>query len=353
MSREDEPAMPEAKSADQQGSDIATAGIRPSPADGTRGAESRAERVAIITGTRLCIRCGFNLTGQTILREPAYDLLIARCPECGTVAPLQEYPPLGAWQRRWAVLLAVLWFVTVSVLSLLTAAMPMSLAGTIAYRQSTPLSAHIGSQWGPVIMSAMKAVRDKDPAADSLPLGISTLAQQYISWYASGYTDEQIEQWAVSGSIPLDESWWKDNKAAVMQSAPGVSFGWIRKEPLFAWVMRGVLYAAVGCAWSAILLHLRRRGRLVFYVVLGVLAVLGAWSGHPSAFGTSVINLGWNPYYYGQANAWTIAYEHVWFEAARAAVVNGGAPVLGGVRSGRPAVGSDASPRPWCAPWCR
>ena len=83
--------MPETTSADHHEIDAANAAGRPNPTEGSRGPDARAERIAVVTGTRLCIRCGFNLTGQMILREPAYDLLIARCPECGTPPPV-PYP---------------------------------------------------------------------------------------------------------------------------------------------------------------------------------------------------------------------------------------------------------------------
>lgn len=66
-------------------------------------------RVSTIVGDRLCIQCGFNLTGQPVTKEPRYGLFIARCPECGSVASLQEYPVLGKWANRWAALAAALW----------------------------------------------------------------------------------------------------------------------------------------------------------------------------------------------------------------------------------------------------
>ena len=69
------------------------------------------QRVSTLVGDRLCVQCSYNLVGQSILREPHYQLLIVRCPECGTVAPLQEYPLLGRWAQRWAVLLAGLWLI--------------------------------------------------------------------------------------------------------------------------------------------------------------------------------------------------------------------------------------------------
>lgn len=58
---------------------------------------------------RPCAACGFNLYGQPIVREAHYNLSAARCPECGQLAALQEYPALGKWADRWARLLGALW----------------------------------------------------------------------------------------------------------------------------------------------------------------------------------------------------------------------------------------------------
>ena len=44
--------------------------------------------VARVDGTRPCLRCGHDLHGQSIVREPEYGLFIARCSECGTVAAM-------------------------------------------------------------------------------------------------------------------------------------------------------------------------------------------------------------------------------------------------------------------------
>ena len=63
-------------------------------------------RLGSLRGDRPCLGCGFNLQGQTILRDPHYNLLIVRCPECSTVAALQDYPVLGRWARRWGFMLA-------------------------------------------------------------------------------------------------------------------------------------------------------------------------------------------------------------------------------------------------------
>src|SRR5262249_5687552 len=58
-------------------------------------------------------RCGHNLFGQPIVRERHYGLIIARCPECGTVSPLQEYPTLGPWATRIGMILTGLWLLLV------------------------------------------------------------------------------------------------------------------------------------------------------------------------------------------------------------------------------------------------
>ena len=41
-----------------------------------------AQRIAILIGDRFCTRCAYNLVGQSVLREPHYNMLIVRCPEC-------------------------------------------------------------------------------------------------------------------------------------------------------------------------------------------------------------------------------------------------------------------------------
>ncbi len=73
--------------------------------------EPGAQRISVLCGERACIACAFNLSGQPVVREPHYDMLIVRCPECGAVASLQEYPALGTWATRWTALAAALYIV--------------------------------------------------------------------------------------------------------------------------------------------------------------------------------------------------------------------------------------------------
>jgi len=73
--------------------------------DGDRNGELGAI-VAHLSADRLCVRCHQNLAGQPVYREPRYGLIVVRCPECGGVTPMLEYPTLGRWGARLGAVLA-------------------------------------------------------------------------------------------------------------------------------------------------------------------------------------------------------------------------------------------------------
>ncbi len=75
----------------------------------TRAGTAEKDAGSTLQGDRACTGCGFNLLGQPIVREGHYGLLIARCPECGAVAPLTEYPSISRWSRRIVGVVAALW----------------------------------------------------------------------------------------------------------------------------------------------------------------------------------------------------------------------------------------------------
>jgi len=66
------------------------------------------EPVSYLSGDRFCAQCNHNLVGQPVYREQAYGIIIARCPECGRFASLNEYPSLGRWGRRLGAFLAAM-----------------------------------------------------------------------------------------------------------------------------------------------------------------------------------------------------------------------------------------------------
>ena len=67
----DDPAIPRPNAATDVGAGATTTGHR-------------------IEGVRRCLQCGHDLNGQPILKEPDLGLLLARCPECGRAAALDE-----------------------------------------------------------------------------------------------------------------------------------------------------------------------------------------------------------------------------------------------------------------------
>lgn len=62
-----------------------------------------------IRADRACIGCGFNLFGQSVTKEEHYGLAIARCPECGTIAALQQYPTMTHWVNRFRMIIAAIY----------------------------------------------------------------------------------------------------------------------------------------------------------------------------------------------------------------------------------------------------
>ena len=90
------------------------------PATASKSSSSEMT-VGRIDGVRPCLHCGHDLHGQAIVREAAYGLLIARCPECGTVAALSEHPRLGIWGKRLGATLMATMLTMLIPLLLLTA----------------------------------------------------------------------------------------------------------------------------------------------------------------------------------------------------------------------------------------
>jgi hypothetical protein len=59
---------------------------------------------------RFCFACGYNLHHQTVRREPRTEVLMCRCPECGTFHPVAV--PASSWQnwmQRFKGLFMVAW----------------------------------------------------------------------------------------------------------------------------------------------------------------------------------------------------------------------------------------------------
>jgi len=192
----------------------AAAGIAP--------AAATEERVSTLLADRPCSKCLFNLVGQSIVRERRYGLLIVRCPECGTVASLQEYPLLGRWANRWAALSAAAWL-------LAAVAVTIGLAGVI-------LGFTVGTM-----------------ETTSMPL------QRVI---ASAFEEHQKAQGVpvnqVSGWWNIDQSWWDvQDRRALIEAAGGLSKA-IEWRGFVIWVIAFVVMFPLAAVWAVGAAH--RRG---------------------------------------------------------------------------------------------
>ncbi|MEQ8769493.1 MAG: hypothetical protein RIB60_03175 [Phycisphaerales bacterium] len=216
----------------------------------------REEILSTIVGDRACATCGFNLYGQHVVREPHYGLIAARCPECGTLAALQEYPALGTWARRWAIVLSALWVVI--------------MLGVFAATTMTAFGLTIGS---------VEAASDN---ADHL------LAADYTEWVGS-LTDEQragIQQsvYTFQGSnqtmnfstwdVPNDAWPGKDDPRAVLDEHGG-AWRTMERAVYWLWILMVFLMCPFATFWSLAMLHQRAIvAAIVPVVAVGVATVL-------------------------------------------------------------------------------
>lgn len=175
-----------------------------------------------IEGVRPCIRCGHDLHGQPIRREKSLGLLIAVCPECGTVAALAEHPALGIWGRRLGIAAMIVVIIAVIVGFILT----------------------ILALFGMMMGVSMEGIKDARSALTELN----------------------------SGNWRIDHSWWAMNADAA-RVAMWNAVDWTDADVLILTIVFIPLCFTIGIIWSGVLLGLRRR-----YLLLPGLAMLGcAW----------------------------------------------------------------------------
>lgn len=220
--------------------------------------QSSDKRLGHIVGDRACVKCQFNLVGQPIFRERHYDMTIVRCPECGTVAALQEYPLLGRWANRWAMLLAALWLLV--------------LLGGLA-------------------LTANGLVRAVESVAQATSRDYAmSIAEHHHAWalkQTGGITNfEQLTgtlaryRWLVSDPSPqsyIDTAWWKSVDSASLYTLPGNFWATIRWSGLWLLVPHSIWIFAIGVLWAVAFIGVRRKVRL-FLLMLIPIALGGTYS---------------------------------------------------------------------------
>jgi hypothetical protein len=218
-------------------------------------------RVSTLVGDRLCIRCGYNLVGQPIVREGHYNMLIVRCPECATVASVQEYPLLGRWANRWAALLAALWALVMVGLWAGTSLSMFGFSMGGAELASNTYREHISNVWSAAQLSMASPGRVTPGSTGQVT-----------------YTGPGGQTIVVPGpGYPADfQAWWKaQDKVALLAQAGGwrSAFSWWLSILLF-WM--AVTCVVLGVVWSVALLARGRGGLLAWCLVLVVTAGLVA-----------------------------------------------------------------------------
>ena len=208
------------------------------------------ERVSVLVGDRLCTKCGYNLTGQAVIREPHYGMLIVRCSECATVASVQEYPLLGRWAGRWAMLGAAMWFAASAVFVFATGGAIFGFGTAIVESASHPLALTIAEH-------QLAWLKEQDPASLGLQL-----------------------QWQLSAGpklyVTLDPVWWATQDPAALLAEAGGWTGALGRSAFGLWSWLSVSLFAAGCFWAVLLTHLRRKWLVLFSLLPAGIAGLFA-----------------------------------------------------------------------------
>jgi hypothetical protein len=204
---------------------------------------------SIVTGDRLCTCCGYNLIGQSIVREPTYGLLIIRCPECATAAGVQEYPLLGRWGSRWGAVLAVLW------LMFLVGMWPAASGIITGFCIATAEAASRDYGWH---LEHLHQEAAGGPSMPAIPGGATVIVQTSGSQFAT---------------------WWQKQDPATLLADAGGWRGAADWDALLLWVPAFLLTFAVGWFWSGVLVHLRRAWLLVVAALILALSALSVGMG--------------------------------------------------------------------------
>ena len=197
-----------------------------------------------IRADRACIGCGFNLYGQTVTKEDHYGLAITRCPECGTVAALQQYPLMSHWVNRFRAILAGLYIVMLlGTLALSTMAIS-GFAFAATDLASGNLANHIGidfTQW------------EQDQAENANQNAAAAGAAQRFN----GVQINGSFRW-----VSISPVWVDEHLDESISSFGGI---WANMDPSAYMVMlpAGLVSILIGVYWSVALLGATRKRALI------------------------------------------------------------------------------------------
>ncbi len=278
------------------------------PAHGEAGGTPHAdERVSILVGDRLCVSCGFNLAGQSVVREPHYRMLIARCPECGTVASLQEFPILGKWAMRWGGVLAAAWFVVMLLFTLGSAGAIFGMSYGVARMDAKPLADFMSKEHGAWAKStrdeqntaqlekaqsalaiakseasAAKIAAEADPGsaelratADATAAALAQAEQRIAAVQAT--IDQQVQWQAYYDAMWVSTDWLAQQDLGALAARARAEGASHSSDAVKLWLLLALIAFTLGAIWGVALLHARaRRMALVCVVILALVAAMAA-----------------------------------------------------------------------------
>ena len=227
---------------------------QPTPAEPSAHSHQRKqdEKVSEIIGERVCASCGFNLFAQPILREHHYNMLIVRCPECGTVAAIQEYPILGKWANRWSKLLAAFWLIVIFGGLILSAVLISALVNNVANESVQPFASAIGKLFEPYRLQHPE-LYGKD--------------SQYERWFDGDVNYVTDRDYIYSY---VDRSWWEDiAKQSQANPLQNVTYDWVAVFQPRIFYLSLIL---IGIAWSVVMIGASRKMLLAALLIIGLLA---------------------------------------------------------------------------------
>jgi hypothetical protein len=162
-----------------------------------------------------------------------------RCPECGAVASVQDYPLLGGWTGRLASMAAVLWL-------LFVLAFTAALLGPI-----------VGTTAGFSIASAD---------------GFATrLRRMHVAWIKEKHPDEDTTRW---WNFETFDEWWQQQDPAAVLNDMGGFVAQVNWGAAIAFTVPWLLALLLGGCLSVALLHRTRRSLLL--IALGIAALAAA-----------------------------------------------------------------------------
>lgn len=318
------------------------------------------QRVSTLVGDRLCVTCGFNLTSQTVVREPHYRMLIVRCPECATIASLQEFPLLGRWAARWGALLAALWLLVMILFTLGTAGAIFGISLGVSREACGPVARLISTEYSNFTKAQQEAeaaaAEESRKAQNDAQIAAQQSAQQtiqsIIALQADGQTLTVDQQAALEGSILavqqstqaiaissaqqwqgyygdgwIDDAWWQQQDHAAFLASAGSRT--LAPDTVRLWLVLALVAFILGLVWGVALLHGHAKRRAI--VCLIVLAPISLFW----VIASSTQSSNWGPagtFYYAPELARNLAGTSPFVASVLLALI----PLFLGMTAGRP-----------------